>query len=58
MTELNFNFSFSDLETRLEIWNFDSEYNNIINPTLPEGHYYDGVGLYVVSFDFCTLNDQ
>ena len=43
---------FSDLET--EIWNFTNESNKVVNPILPSGNYDDGIGLYLVPFNFCT----
>ena len=43
---------FSDLET--EIWQLTNGNNKIINPTLPDGDYVFGIGLYLVPFNFCT----
>ena len=42
---------FSDAET--EIWNLFNGDNRLINPTLPEDDYRNGIGLYIVPFDFC-----
>ena len=43
---------FSDLET--EIWNLTNENHKVISPTLPNGRFSYGIGLYIVPFDFCT----
>ena len=43
---------FSDLET--QIWNFTNKNHTVINLTLPRNDYGDGIGLYIVPFDFCT----
>ena len=43
---------FSDAET--EIWDFINESNKVIDPTLPDGEYATGIGLYIVSFNFCS----
>ena len=43
---------FSDLET--EIWNFGNSTTRVVNPTLPNGDYGGGIGLYIVPFNFCT----
>ena len=45
-------FFFSDWKT--EILNLTNEANKIINPTLKNGDYCNGIGLYLVPFDFCT----
>ena len=42
----------SDLET--QIWSFTNENHKVINPTLPYYDYKNGIGLYIVPFDFCT----
>ena len=41
---------FSNVES--EVWNFKNEINRTIDPTLPN-EYRNGIGLYVVPFDFC-----
>ena len=43
---------FSDKET--EIWNFTNGDNKIVNPTLKNGYFSEGIGLFIVPFDFCT----
>ena len=43
---------FSDKEA--EIWNLTDETNKVINPTIPNGDYKFGIGLYIVPFNFCT----
>ena len=43
---------FSDVET--EIWNITDETDKVANPTLSNGRYYYGIGLYKVPFNFCT----
>ena len=47
----NKNFS-SDLE--IEIWNFKNEKHKVITQSVPNGHFWFGIGLYIVPFDFCT----
>ena len=41
-------------EKETEIWNVQDETNIVVNPTLPNWFYIDGVGLYQVPFNFCT----
>ena len=43
---------FSDAET--EIWDFIDESNQVVGPTLPDGDYAWGIGLYLVPFNFCS----
>ena len=43
---------FSDILT--EIWDFVDKSNKMIDPTLPRGHYVNGIGLYIVPFNFCS----
>ena len=45
-------YFFSDKET--EIWNLTDETYKAVNPTLQNGDYVRGIGLYIVSFNFCT----
>ena len=40
-----------DAET--EVWELENEIGTIINPTLPDGEYAYGLGLYIVPFNFC-----
>ena len=42
---------FSPLVT--EVWELENESNKIIQPTLPDYHYANGIGLFVVEKDFC-----
>ena len=43
---------FSDVET--EIWNVTDEHNKVVNPILSNGDYIDGIGLFIVPFNFST----
>ena len=43
--------SSGDAET--EVWELENEIGTIINPTLPSGQYVQGLGLYIVPFNFC-----
>ena len=42
---------FSPLVT--EVWELENGINKIIEPTLPNGEYVNGIALYVVEKDFC-----
>ena len=39
-----------------EIWDFSNGENKIIDPSLPDGNYRVGIGLYLVPADFCSNN--
>ena len=43
---------FSDKAT--EIWNVTDETNKVVNPMFPNWDYMNGIGLYIVPFNFCT----
>ena len=43
---------FSDAET--EVLDFINGSKKLIDPTLPDGDYVRGIGLYIVPFDFCS----
>ena len=45
-------FGYSSMET--EVWNFIDQNYKLINPTLSNMKFHDGIGLYIVPFDFCT----
>ena len=36
-----------------EVWELENGINKIIEPTLPNGEYVNGIALYVVEKDFC-----
>ena len=42
----------TDAET--EIWNFTNGDHKVVPPTLRKGRYDQGIGLYIVPFDFCS----
>ena len=36
-----------------ELWNFDTGNKTIIQPTLPQGQYKNGLAMFIVDEDFC-----